>query len=216
MIRIINTCSSSRWSNRAFLFPWHTVPKGPEYPYCRGFTITVRHTTLDEWSARRTDLYLTIHNTSKIDIHAAGGIRIRSTSKGAAADSLGRWDRPNNDLEVFLCGLLVHLFDAILALFVDMFSETVPIKTTHTQQTTYWRNISTFYFRTSNVFTIHELWLRVFEGHSRHRLYKLLKYDLWVGFALKWIFYILYNAFILTWSLLFKMHRPNWLKELRF
>jgi hypothetical protein len=34
----------------------------------RGFTITLRHTTvgrtpLDEWSARRTDLYLTTHNT---------------------------------------------------------------------------------------------------------------------------------------------------------
>jgi hypothetical protein len=32
-------------------------------PYYRGFTITLRHTTLDEWSARRTDLYLTTHNT---------------------------------------------------------------------------------------------------------------------------------------------------------
>jgi len=36
----------------------------------RGFTITLRHTTfgrtpLDEWTARRWDLYLTTHNTHK-------------------------------------------------------------------------------------------------------------------------------------------------------
>jgi hypothetical protein len=36
----------------------------PEPPHCRGFTITLRHTTLgstalEEWSARRRDLYLT-------------------------------------------------------------------------------------------------------------------------------------------------------------
>ena len=45
-------------------------PSGPG-PHFRGFTITLRHTTigrtpLDEWSARRTDLYLTTHNTHKI------------------------------------------------------------------------------------------------------------------------------------------------------
>ena len=38
-------------------------PSGPRPPHCRGFTITLRHTTLgrtpqDEWSARRRDLYL--------------------------------------------------------------------------------------------------------------------------------------------------------------
>ena len=37
---------------------------------CRGFTFTLRHTTLsrtplDGWSARRRDLYLTTHNTHK-------------------------------------------------------------------------------------------------------------------------------------------------------
>jgi len=39
-------------------------------PHDRGFMITLRHTTLgrtplDEWSARRRDLYLTTHNTCK-------------------------------------------------------------------------------------------------------------------------------------------------------
>jgi hypothetical protein len=37
---------------------------------CEGFTITLRHTTLDrtpldEWSAKRRDVYLTTHNTHK-------------------------------------------------------------------------------------------------------------------------------------------------------
>jgi hypothetical protein len=43
----------------------------------QGFTITLRNTTLgrtalDEWSARRRDLYLTTHNTHKGQVHAAG------------------------------------------------------------------------------------------------------------------------------------------------
>jgi hypothetical protein len=45
-----------------------TAPSGPGPPDYRGFTITLRHTTvgrtpLDEWSARRRDTYLTTHNT---------------------------------------------------------------------------------------------------------------------------------------------------------
>jgi hypothetical protein len=70
---------------------WLDIPSGPR-PHCRGFEITLRHTTLgrtplDEWSARRKDLYLTTHNTHKRqDIHAPGGIRIRSPSKRAAVD----------------------------------------------------------------------------------------------------------------------------------
>jgi len=45
-----------------------TAPSGPGPPHHRGFTITLRHTTLsrtplDEWSAQCRDLYLTTHNT---------------------------------------------------------------------------------------------------------------------------------------------------------
>jgi hypothetical protein len=45
-----------------------TAPSGPGPPHYRGFTITLRHTSvgrtpLDEWSARHRDLYLTTHNT---------------------------------------------------------------------------------------------------------------------------------------------------------
>jgi hypothetical protein len=47
-----------------------TAPSGPGRPHYRGFTITLRHSTvgrtpLDEWSARCRDLYLTTHNTHK-------------------------------------------------------------------------------------------------------------------------------------------------------
>jgi hypothetical protein len=53
-----------------FSFYGATAPSGPGPPCCRGFTITLRHTTLgrtplDERSARRRDLYLTTHNTHK-------------------------------------------------------------------------------------------------------------------------------------------------------
>jgi hypothetical protein len=53
-----------------FLFSWLDSPSGPRPPPCRGSEITLRHTTLgrtplDEWSARRRDLYLTTHNTHK-------------------------------------------------------------------------------------------------------------------------------------------------------
>ena len=48
-----------------------TAPFGPGPPFHPGFTITLRRTTigltpLDWWSARRRDLYLTTHNTHKI------------------------------------------------------------------------------------------------------------------------------------------------------
>ena len=45
-----------------------TANSCPAPPHCRSFTITLRHTTLgrtplNELSAQRSDLYLTIHNT---------------------------------------------------------------------------------------------------------------------------------------------------------
>ena len=63
------TCQDLRFGK---LFPslphCATAPSGPKPPHYRGFTITLRHSTLgrtplDEWSARRRDLYLTTHNT---------------------------------------------------------------------------------------------------------------------------------------------------------
>jgi len=56
------------WSSHNVVYR-ATVANKPE-PSHRGFTITFSHTTLgktplDEWSARRRDLYLTTHNTHK-------------------------------------------------------------------------------------------------------------------------------------------------------
>jgi len=49
--------------------------------------ITFGRTPLDEWSARRRDLYLTTHNThNRQHIHAPGGIRTHDLSRRAAAD----------------------------------------------------------------------------------------------------------------------------------
>jgi len=60
--------------------------------------ITVGRTPLDEWSARRRDLYLTTHNTHNTQITCPpGGIRTHDLSKRAAADLRFRprdhWDR---------------------------------------------------------------------------------------------------------------------------
>jgi hypothetical protein len=56
-------------------------------------------TPLDEWSARRRDLYLTnTQHPQQTNIHASGGIRTRNLSRRAAANPclrlLGHWDRP--------------------------------------------------------------------------------------------------------------------------
>ena len=56
--------------NSHFLAHGATAPSGSGPLYCRGFTITLRHTRpgrtpLDERSARRRELYLTIQNTHK-------------------------------------------------------------------------------------------------------------------------------------------------------
>ena len=53
-----------------YFLPCHNSPNGARPPHYRGFTSTLRHTTLgktslDEWWAWRRDLYLTTHNTHK-------------------------------------------------------------------------------------------------------------------------------------------------------
>jgi hypothetical protein len=55
---------------RSFIYHGATVLSRPRPPLYRGFTVTLRHTTfvripLDEWSARRRDLYLTKHNNHR-------------------------------------------------------------------------------------------------------------------------------------------------------
>jgi len=59
---------------------------------------TVGRTPLDEWSARRRDLYLTTQYSQETEIHAPCGIWTHNQSKRAAADSRfrprGDWDHP--------------------------------------------------------------------------------------------------------------------------
>jgi len=68
-----------------------TNPCGPGSQR-RGFTITLSHTTLgrtrlDEWWARRRDLYLPTHNIHQKETSMSpGGIRTRNPSTRAAAD----------------------------------------------------------------------------------------------------------------------------------
>jgi hypothetical protein len=79
---------------------------GPGRPHYRGFTFIHRHTTvgstpLDEWSARRRDLYLATHNSHKRQTSMppppSGRIRPHDPSKRAGADPClrprGHWDR---------------------------------------------------------------------------------------------------------------------------
>jgi hypothetical protein len=89
--------------NPNFFFCDATAPGGLGPPSYRGFTITLRHTTLgrnplDEWSARHRDLYLTAHsnqNTHPCQPRYSNP----HLSKRAAADPhlrrRGHSDRPN-------------------------------------------------------------------------------------------------------------------------
>ena len=69
-----------------------TFPSRPGTPHYRGFSITLRHTTvgrtpLHEGSARRRDLYLTTHNThNRQTAMSPGGIRTHNPRKRAVVD----------------------------------------------------------------------------------------------------------------------------------
>ena len=87
---VIVRCTETFWSTCTFLVVFH--PGGPGSPHYRGFTITLRHTILyrtplDEWSARRRDLYFSTHNTHNrlTDIHAPGVFRTRHHNRRAVA-----------------------------------------------------------------------------------------------------------------------------------
>ena len=108
-VYILNTCGLQ------FVRPW-IVPsmsktiffghKSPQWAMASSFTrfldhtqrrTTVGRTPLDEWSARRRDLYLTTRNThNRQTCMSPGGIRTHSLSRRAAADlrlrPLGHWD----------------------------------------------------------------------------------------------------------------------------
>jgi hypothetical protein len=74
-------------------------------PHFGGFEITLRHTKigrtpLDAWSARRQDLYLTTHNTQKIEVSVflaafepanPASERLQTHSLNRAATGIGPW-----------------------------------------------------------------------------------------------------------------------------
>jgi hypothetical protein len=70
-------------------------------------------TPLDEWSARRRDLYLTTQHWKETDIHATGGIRTYSSSKLAvaapaldsAAGGIGSCQHQEYERVTTVCGL---------------------------------------------------------------------------------------------------------------
>jgi len=80
-----------------FVFPplmGKQLPSGPGPPHYRGFTVTLRHTTLgrtalEEWSARLRYPDPTTHNTQNIH-YASGGIRTRNSSRRSKTWALDR------------------------------------------------------------------------------------------------------------------------------
>ena len=96
---------------------------------------TVGRTPLDEWSARRRDLYLTTRQHSQqTNIHAPSGIRTHNLSRRAAAELClrprGHWDRQclrlwvRNKNRAILCfkkNTLNILFDAWRRYFIFLF-----------------------------------------------------------------------------------------------
>ena len=85
---------------------------------------TVGRTPLDEWSARRRDLYLTTHNThNRQTSMPPDGIRTRDLNRGAAADLRLRprdhWDRLS--IMIRVCKLWFFLvYDAVCFLRWDL------------------------------------------------------------------------------------------------
>jgi hypothetical protein len=84
-----------------FFLPWRNSPRGPRLPH-RGFTITLRHSTLGRtlWTSdhpTHRPLPNKTHHSQETDIHASGGIRTHYPSKRVAADPRlrprGHWDR---------------------------------------------------------------------------------------------------------------------------
>ena len=89
-----------------------TAPNGPGPSQCPSFTITLRHTMLgrtrlNEWSARRRDLYLTTHNTHNrqtstpsagIEPSISASERPQTHALGRAATGIG-----TNSIHLYMC-----------------------------------------------------------------------------------------------------------------
>ena len=98
--------------NRMWCFPsvtpppsWReSLPSGPGRPHCWGYTISLRHTAIGrtplyEWSARRRDLYLTIHSsltrqTSTPPAEFEPAVPASERPRTHTFEMRGQWDRP--------------------------------------------------------------------------------------------------------------------------
>jgi len=99
----VNFSHSTPWKHVSLYVFGETALSGPGPPHSWGFLdhtqrrTPLGRTTLDEWSARRTDLDLTKHNTQQTNIYAPGQIRTQNLNRRAAADlrlrPRGNWDR---------------------------------------------------------------------------------------------------------------------------
>ena len=107
---IVTLYNLYRATGYIYIFLWRCVPTRAMASFFLRFLdhtqrrITVGRTSLDEWSARRRDLYMTTLNT---DIHAPGGIRTHNPSMRVAVDPLlrrrGHLDRLYIYTYLFLC-----------------------------------------------------------------------------------------------------------------
>jgi len=73
-----------------FFEPWCNSPSGPRPPHYRGFTSTLRHTTLSKTPLEKWSVWLLLDNTQhsqETNIHVPGRIWTHSTNKWAAAHS---------------------------------------------------------------------------------------------------------------------------------
>ena len=96
-------CACCYHSIGIFFFLWRCDPtRIMATSFLRFLDHTQRRTTagrtpLDEWSARRRDLYLITQHSQQTNIHALGRIRTHDLSRRAAADlhfrPRGHWDR---------------------------------------------------------------------------------------------------------------------------
>ena len=99
-----------------FFYHGATAHSGPRPHHCRGFIISLRHTTLsrsplDQWSARRRDLYLTKHIKLTRDRHPCHRRDSNPQSQQAScrrptpytARALGSANPHGLDLSNFIC-----------------------------------------------------------------------------------------------------------------
>jgi hypothetical protein len=160
---------------RRFCFCWPlffphgaAAPSGPGPPHCRGFTDTLKHTTLgrtplDEWSARRRDLYLLTHNTHKrqtcmppagFEAIIPASVRPQTQPLDRAATGIG----DDGDYVIYFC--------VIILLLATYNSHSVPFIITYVVCGVYGQGICKQMLTVCNVQRGFKMWLCTDCGHD--------------------------------------------------